>query len=104
VWGLAASSIISVPEVRALKQQSFIQQPHNAQNFQILRRNAENDKFFISSKYIVDKELVGPTPYVLFMLSKCTIYYDWQCEMAMPDFYGHRCCGEGNLGLCKGVF
>ncbi|MBP5535751.1 MAG: hypothetical protein J6X62_03070, partial [Bacteroidales bacterium] len=30
VWGLAASSIISVPEVRALKQQSFIQQPHNA--------------------------------------------------------------------------
>ena len=47
---------------------------HNAEKFQILRRNAENDKFFIRSKYIVDKELVGPTPYVLFILSKYTIY------------------------------
>ena len=41
-------------------------------------QHPEKNKFFIRSKYIVDKELVGPTPYVVFILSICTIYYGWE--------------------------
>ena len=53
----------------------------------IFRKTPKNDKFFIHRKYIVDKELVGPTLYHLLMYFIPTLCQLWMGVGRMARYY-----------------
>ena len=53
----------------------------------IFRKTPKNDKFFINRKYIVDKELVGPTLYHLLMYFIPTLCQLWMVVGRTARYY-----------------